>query len=408
MHSLACCPPSAQPAGSLLRPAPLPPATPCDLEPQGSPHSGTLEYLSDISGFDRRWDENYSHGQELATRLYTCPDDPWMRKLGERVGNCCPWLRMSTTPDPDKPRRLEETYFCHVRHCPIDAHRRALAYVRRHETAEPELERVYPEHRWVFLTFTLRNCSIWDLRREISNYLTSFRRLRQRRHLWPAVGCARRVEVTYGKDGDPTTAHPHLHALMLVPPDYFTGPDYLDHAAWVDAWQSCARVDYSPGVYVKAIEPRNRRALLEAFKYLVKPGDLRLAPDAWVWEMVRQVHGLKEIGVCGQAEFRQLYRDEDPDDEELLLAGEGDETEEDDEETQYTTYFPVALAGLPPGRRPAGDNSPGSSWGPQGPPWRFARWIEPQSLHATLNRDHQHERAPPQRAATGRGPPKAA
>ena len=47
-------------------------------------------------------------------------------------------------------------------------------------------------------------------------------------------------------------AHPHFHALLLVP-SYFT-INYIKQGDWVEMWAKALRADYLPSVNVKAVK----------------------------------------------------------------------------------------------------------------------------------------------------------
>ena len=98
------------------------------------------------------------------------------------------------------------------------------------------------------------------------------------------TGWLRTVEVTRGADG---SAHPHYHALLLVPGDYFHTTDkYVTQVGWTKLWRESLKLDYDPIVHVAAVKPKRGRpakgetlpaignAAREALKYAVKPSDM--------------------------------------------------------------------------------------------------------------------------------------
>jgi plasmid rolling circle replication initiator protein Rep len=87
----------------------------------------------------------------------------------------------------------------------------------------------YPKHRWLFLTLTVKNCSIQELRKNLDCMNKSFIRLSKLKE-FPGVGWIKSVEVTRGRDGN---AHPHIHCLLMVAPGYF-GANYLSQERWID------------------------------------------------------------------------------------------------------------------------------------------------------------------------------
>jgi len=140
----------------------------------------------------------------------------------------------------------------------------------------------------------------------------SWQRLTERKE-WPAQGWVKAVEVTRGTDD---TAHPHFHALLMVPEGYFKR-GYLSQARWTELWQSCLRVDYTPVVDVRAIRPRKgtpeaqissamMAAVTETLKYSVKPSDIlrgdehsQVSDKGWLLNLTQQLHKTRAIATGG-------------------------------------------------------------------------------------------------------------
>jgi plasmid rolling circle replication initiator protein Rep len=177
--------------------------------------------------------------------------------------------------------------------------------------------------RWLFITLTIKNCAITELRDTLNNINYGFRKL-SRRKAFPGVGWIKSVEVTRGRDGK--TAHPHLHILMMVKPSYF-GKRYLSQQKWCDLWQSCMKLDYQPILDIQAVKPNKSPTVLisEVIKYQTKESDLIRDPQ-WFAEYVKQMHKSRAISVGGilQDYFKKL--EEEPED----LIGESDEDEVDE------------------------------------------------------------------------------
>ncbi len=190
----------------------------------------------------------------------------------------------------------------------------------------PEVEAAYPTAKWVFLTLTVRNCEVHNLRKTIRSMSLAWQRLVKRPEFASnVIGWIRATEVTRGVQGD---AHPHFHCLLMVRPGYFGRP-YVTQARWTELWQECARLDYTPIVDIRVIRDRHgtgeplRRAIAETVKYTVKPDDL-VADREWLLELTAQTHKLRFINSGGllknvlrelEAEFNEdlLLLDEDGD-----------------------------------------------------------------------------------------------
>ncbi|KAB7925984.1 protein rep, partial [Klebsiella pneumoniae] len=154
-------------------------------------------------------------------------------------------------------------------------------------------------------------------------------RLRLRKEFRPVSGWIRTTEVTRGKDG---SAHPHFHALLMVPPSMVSGVNYVKQARWAEMWQECARLDYSPVVDIRTVKSRApkegqteaeagadalRGAAAETLKYSVKPSDMTDDP-AWFIEMTKQVHRLRFVATGGA--LKDVLRVDEETQEELALA----------------------------------------------------------------------------------------
>ena len=212
--------------------------------------------------------------------------------------------------------------------------------------ALPEIQAKYPTGRWIFVTLTVKNCEISELRSTLTWMNTAWKRMIGRK-VFPALGFIKSVEVTRGVDG---TAHPHFHCLMLVPASYFSGQKYITQPDWADLWQSCLKVDYSPIVDVRAVKAKKgslngtldaskdamARAVCETLKYSVKPADL-LADPEWLGELTKQLQKTRAISIGGV--LKEFFSEDDPED---LINGEIEEDEKSEDEAML--FFDWASA----------------------------------------------------------------
>ena len=191
--------------------------------------------------------------------------------------------------------------------------------------ALPTIESAYPKSHWLFLTLTVRNCAITDLRRTLRSMNEAWHRLVGRREFADNVqGWVRATEVTRGQDD---SAHPHFHSLLMVKPSYFS-KHYVTQSRWAELWQQCARLDYRPIVDIRTVKARRgvpgekplRRALAETLKYAVKPSDMH---GEWLLELTRQVHKLRFLASGGV--LRNMLREFEESEQDLLLNGEDGE-----------------------------------------------------------------------------------
>lgn len=305
-----------------------------DAEP--SQDSGNHEYLSDQSPQDKPWDINKLLAQKLS-HLYK---GTVYHKIAERMGSCATQLEFGWVDDPstdDKARlRLKSAQFCRCRHCTICQWRRSLMWTARFLKAFPAILRDYPNTRFIFLTLTIRNCDIEELRSKLDWMNQSWKRMSHRKQ-FPAIGFARSTEVTRGKDD---STHPHFHVLLMVDPGYFAGKNYLSQQDWTELWRSCLQIEYTPIVHVKAVKPNRRwlannqdvsaerklaSAVVETFKYSVKPEDLigqeTERDRQWLLQLTSQLDKTRAVALGGV--FRSYLSESEPED----LVGKADETE---------------------------------------------------------------------------------
>jgi plasmid rolling circle replication initiator protein Rep len=296
-------------------------------------------YLSDISPADKPWDIHRAQSDEIA-KIY---DLIGYDRYAERIGECAEWLTyaLQAKDDGEVKLKLRDARFCRVRHCLICQWRKSLMWRARFFKALPEIQKAFPTARWIFVTLTVKNCELSELRATLTWMNAAWQRLTQRK-VFPALGFIKSVEVTRAVNG---TAHPHFHCLMLVPAGYFTR-GYISHAKWQELWQSCLKTDYPPIVDVRVVKSKttssnegldssNNNAMAEAvcetLKYAVKPSDL-LADPHWLDELTKQLQKTRTISIGGC--LKEYFSEDDPED---LINGQIEE-EENAETESFVTF----------------------------------------------------------------------
>lgn len=299
---------------------------------------GQFEGLTDYSPSDAPWDTHRGQSDDVAGIYAACTE---FERYAERMASCSGRLRFqweNCKESGESRLRLREAHFCRVRHCPTCQWRRSLMWQARFYQALPEIVQANPKARWLFLTLTVRNCEITELGDTISRMNQAWQRLKDRKEFRPVLGWIRTTEVTKGKDG---TAHPHFHALLMVPPSMLAGKNYVKQARWVELWQSALRVPYMPNVDIRTVKPKIttaepktgleattdalKAAVAETLKYSTKPEDMTDEGDAdgWFLELTRQTHRRRFIATGGA--LKNVLRESEESDEDMTLTdGEGD------------------------------------------------------------------------------------
>jgi len=203
----------------------------------------------------------------------------------------------------------------------------------------PTIVKDHPSASYLFLTLTVKNCKIGNLRETLDAMNKAWHRMVNRKQ-FPAIGFVRSTEVTKAADGK---AHPHFHAVLMVKQSYFQGAYYLSHDDWIALWRSCLRIDYDPSVRVSAVKNRRRQAqtqkrvnipldssdasetilaaterisigIVETLKYSIKPSDMigtgSEADRQWLIELTTQLRNTRSIALGGI--FKNYLSEKDP------------------------------------------------------------------------------------------------
>jgi plasmid rolling circle replication initiator protein Rep len=285
--------------------------------------------LSELSEKDKPWDKHRKHADTVA-RYY---GESEFQSHAEAINFCAQLLEFRLSPNAYEGAyklKLASARFCRKRHCPVCQWRRSLRWKAKAHQAIPKVIEAYPKHRWLFITLTLKNCPVGELRDTLHWVNASFKRL-TRQKAWPVDGWIKSVEVTRGKDG---SAHPHLHVLALVPPSYF-GASYLSKAKWIELWEKCLKVDYKPILDVQAIKKDLAPHFIvpEILKYQCKESDL-VADREWFLELTRQLKGTRAVAVGGVLQDYMRDLEQDPDD----LIGKDEDDQGVDEGNLYFNW----------------------------------------------------------------------
>lgn len=265
--------------------------------------------LSDLSKRDKPWDKHRANADKV-TNFYAGSE---FHQLSDRIYYCSELLDFRLVPDAEQGEmklKLDTSRFCRVRHCPVCQWRRSLRWKARAYKVLPQIVTAYPTHRWLFVTLTLKNCPITELKSTLAWMHDAFKRMVKLKD-FPAIGWLKSTEVTRGKDG---SAHPHFHCLLLVQSSYFSH-GYMKQADWCELWRKSLRIDYQPVVDVQAVKKGSQPMTLvpELLKYCTKESDL-VCDREWFLELTRQMHKLRCVATGGVLKQYLKELEQDPDD----------------------------------------------------------------------------------------------
>ena len=232
-----------------------------------------LPYLTTFSPKDKGW--NFKKVQSLAIAdLFKLVEH---NNYEARIRGCAGYLSFALVPDESTgvvTFRLRDARFCRVRLCSTCQWRKQIMWLARVSKATPRIIADHPKHRFIFLTLTVRNCPLTELRSTLADMSKAWNRLAARKQ-FIASGWLRNVEITRA---DNDYAHPHYHAVLMVPTTYFGGNHYLSQNKWTALWRESMRLDYDPIVHVRVIKQNHTHSPQTSeqtdVSYAHKPTDL--------------------------------------------------------------------------------------------------------------------------------------
>lgn len=242
-------------------------------------------------------------------------------RVAERVAKCGTYLDFDVYEHKqthEKLRSLRIANFCETRKfCPFCAERYArktaadfIGRVTKLEKDWKELSELkQPDRlRMLFLTLTVKNCRLENLKENLQAMSRGWQRLTQQ-NAWKSsvIGSLRGVEYL-GDKTPPGWAHPHFHAVLLVDESYFHNR-YISQAVWREMWRKAMRLDYDPQVNVQTIKPKIRKdgtkipasvaAALEVAKYAVSTVSVERIDNENFEKLYRQTKGARQFAYGG-------------------------------------------------------------------------------------------------------------
>lgn len=298
-------------------------------------------YLSLLSPRDTRFDTRRRETDQFKA-LYQ--DTPY-QSYADRMRYCSPRLDFAFHLEDNGllAPKLQAAHFCRVRLCPMCQWRRSVMWQAKAFKVIPKIVEAHPRSRFIFLTLTVKNCELSELRTTLSWMHKGWTKLVKRKEFSAVQGWVRSVEITRAADD---MAHPHYHALLMVKPSYFS-TGYVSQKRWVEAWQSCLGIEYTPIVDVRSVRASSARkgseegvlmssAICETLKYAVKPSEClgedsarRMTNQEWLVTLTSQLHKTRAIATGGLLKDYLKGLEEEPDD--LIHADESGMTEVDEQ-----------------------------------------------------------------------------
>ena len=274
----------------------------------------TLECMSPR---DKVWDKHKYNAQE-SSRLFALNGN---KSYALRISLCAiklDFMMQTSNSEGELELKLKTAQFCRVKLCPICQWRRTLMWKAKAYKILPKLLEDYPTTKYIFLTLTVKNVSVGELRSTIDWMNCGWRKLVKRK-CFPAVGWVKTIEVT--RNERTNSVHPHIHALLAVKSSYYAR-GYIKQSRWQELWKESLKIDYLPVVDVRRVNDL-QGSIPEIFKYTTKEYD-NIKDANYLAELSKQLHNCRMINTGGilREYFSALENDDDlvGSDDELNLS----------------------------------------------------------------------------------------
>jgi plasmid rolling circle replication initiator protein Rep len=200
-------------------------------------------------------------------------------KRADNMKFCGSFLEFANMDDKLK---LIKANFCRVPLCPMCQWRKTLRVFFDTSRVIDIVGKRHKNLKHIFLTLTVKNCSLEDLDRTLDNIFKGWDNFMHSNTLNPEIkkerqhvvkGWFRALEIEYNNETN--QFHPHFHAILNVDKNYFKGTDYLKTEEWVQLWRKSARLDYDPICDIRRVKNKgNRKDIAEVAKYTYKDASI--------------------------------------------------------------------------------------------------------------------------------------
>lgn len=163
--------------------------------------------------------------------------------------------------------KIKAANFCRDRLCPMCMYRRSQKMFSQNMSVYEKIKEDHPNYRQLFLTLTVPNVPLWQLKDTLQAMSASWNRFRNHRAVKrePIVGYCKKLEITYNKEKN--TYHPHYHVMLTVDGWASRIEDYVK---W---WSASVQKGRQLVCYIESVDG-DAKSVAEMSKYMTKSDDI--------------------------------------------------------------------------------------------------------------------------------------
>lgn len=274
--------------------------------------SNNIEVYSNVT--NRNKNKVFSN---LISDYFSNSNDEILQKKSSRVRNCSNVIFVGKSQSEDY--KIINNNHCNCRECLTCMQRKRKQHFAKFNEVLKLIDKDNINGEFIFLTLTVKNCSVYELRNSINDINKAFNLfIKYQRINKFLLGYVRAIEVTKEKNSI-DFSHPHIHALLFVDKTYFYSRNRISTKEFSNLWKKALKVDYNPIVDVRKIYDKNLNdknyydeeeikkntlfySCLEVFKYQTKADDL-------LYDKLYTVEQSKQLNKVRNVVFGKLFKD---------------------------------------------------------------------------------------------------
>ena len=227
-------------------------------------------------------------------------------KWSERIRSSCQYLKIST--DENGKNKISKLISM-IRPEPLTSHHLQQKSWAQFNKNAPSVIEQYPHHIWLFITLTIPNCDISNLRERYKYLNSSFSNLLKMNEFKKYFGqsgqfyknkkgeknCGYFKVLEASKSSEFNHCKPHMHIIFHMPKNFEDSKNYLSEQKLQELWMKACNINYP--LHVDIIRVKNDENLVSNIcgfaSYMTKPHDLLKCSDNYIITYIQQIMGVK-------------------------------------------------------------------------------------------------------------------